>query len=257
MLQSEDGSSQSPSCVCSKQRSAQSNCSTLDEVSEEVEEEDDIDSSCSPSCDCLHSSSSACHSPVTESEPTLSRKRNETKKDDSGQHRKPFYLHPRKEMELEALSRSVPNQTSFFLNPSDQLENHKNHNMSASHRHHRHSHHHHQRDGEFTDQQQQPFYLHDPDSIVYTRVKELFVVGKLNDKKRPANLTGVAFSDLNDAETVRCRSGSSKLATTESASECDGSDSSVSLTNDDDHNNNLIQAVQSEEFHVCHLRHSY
>lgn len=253
MLQSEDGSSRSPSCVCSKQRSAQSNCSTLDEVSEEVEEEDDIDSSCSPSCDCLHSSSSTCHSPVTESEPTLSRKRNETMKDDSGQHRKPFYLHPRKEMELSTLSRAVPNQTSFFLNPSDQLENRKNQNLSSSHRHHhhhRHSHHRHSHDDELSDQQQQPFYLHDPDSIVYTRVKELFVVGKLNEKKRPANLAGAGFSELNDSETVRCRSGSSKMATTESASECDSSDSSASVTNDDDHNNNLIQAVQSEEFHA-------
>ncbi|KAI9555539.1 hypothetical protein GHT06_018054 [Daphnia sinensis] len=253
ILQSEDGSSRSPSCVCSKQRSAQSNCSTLDEVSEEVEEEDDIDSSCSPTCDCLHSSSSTCHSPVTESEPTLSRKRNETKKDDSGQNRKPFYLHPRKEMELSALSRAVPNQTSFFLNPADQLENRKNQNMSSGHRHHhhhRHSHHRHSRDGELGDQQQQPFYLHDPESIVYTRVKELFVVGKLNEKKRPANLTGAAFSELNDSETTRCRSGSSKMATTESASECDSSDSSASVTNDDDHNNNLIQAVQSEEFHA-------
>uniref|UniRef100_A0A0P4YCD1 GPI-anchored adhesin protein PGA55 n=1 Tax=Daphnia magna TaxID=35525 RepID=A0A0P4YCD1_9CRUS len=253
MLQSEDGSSRSPSCVCSKQRSAQSNCSTLDEVSEEVEEEDDIDSSCSPSCDCLHSSSSTCHSPVTESEPTLSRKRNETIKDDSGQHRKPFYLHPRKEMELSTLSRAVPNQTSFFLNPSDQLENRKNQNLSSSHRHHhhhRHSHHRHSHDDELSDQQQQPFYLHDPDSIVYTRVKELFVVGKLNEKKRPANLAGAGFSELNDSETARCRSGSSKMATTESASECDSSDSSASVTNDDDHNNNLIQAVQSEEFHA-------
>ena len=257
MLQSEDGSSQSQSCICSKQRSAQSNCSTLDEVSEEVEDEDDEDFSCSPNCDCLHSSSSTCHSPVTESEPTLGRKRTETKKDESGQNRKPFYLHPRKEVDLSVLARGIPNQTSFFLNPSDQLENRKNQNLSSNHRqhrhhHHRHTHHRHHHENQHTDPQQKPFYLHDPDSIVYTRVKELFVAGKeIVDKKRSTNLAGAGFCGLKDSETCRSHSGSSKMATTESASsECDGSDSSTSSTNDDDNNNNLIQSAQSEEFHV-------
>ncbi len=256
MLQSDDGSSsQSQSCICSKQRSAQSNCSTLDEVSEEVEDDDDADFSCSPSCDCLHSSSSTCHSPVTESEPTLDRKRTESKKDEPGQNRKPFYLHPRKEVDLAALSRTIPNQTSFFLNPSDQLENRKNQNLSSGHRHHhhhRHTHHRHHHENQHTDPQQKPFYLHDPDSIVYTRVKELFVAGKeIIDKKRPTNLAGAGFCGLKDSESCRSHSGSSKMATTESASsECDGSDS-ASLTNDEDNNNNLIQSAQSEEFHVC------
>lgn len=87
---------------------------------------------------------------------------------------------------------------------------------------------------------------------MYTRVKELFVAGKeIIDKKRSTNLAGAGFCGLKDSETCRSHSGSSKMATTESASsECDGSDSSTSSTNDDDNNNNLIQSVQSEEFHV-------
>lgn len=177
MLRPSDGG-RSPTCVCSQQHTAHSNYSTVDEVSEEAEdEEDDVDgeSTCSPNCDCRHSSSSACHSPITETDASTTLERQQEDGGGGGRSRhQPFYLHPRKEMDLV---RYPGTKQGFHLNGSgDHLENRKNQGFSGSQhhhhqRHHRH-HHRHQHNGHHCEQE--PFYLHDPKSIVYTRVKELF-----------------------------------------------------------------------------------
>lgn len=262
MLHSTDGT-RTPSCICSQQRT-QSHCSTLDDVSEGVEDDDDADSSCSPNCDCQHSSSSTCHSPVTESEPSLGRK-HKSKNGEAGRNRQPFYLHPRKDADLSSMSRSAGSKSSFFLNSSDKLENRKNQTLSSGHHHHHHHRHHrrHHHENQHAEQQPKPFYLHDPNSIVYTRVKELFGCeyeskrqrqssGKKHvDKNRSANSTEAGFCSSHDSTSTRSHSVNSEMTASqaESVSDC-GSESSVSLSNDDDHNNNLIQSTQPDEFQV-------
>ena len=259
MLHDGDGSSGSPSCICSQQRSSQSHCSTLDEVSEEVEDEED-DSSCSPSCDCQHSSSSTCHSPVTESEPTIGRKKREPSNGESGRNRQPFFLHPRKEVDLASLSRTGPTKTSFFLNPADQLENRKNQNLSSQH--HRHHHHRRHHENQHAEQQHSPFYLHDPNSIVYTRVKELFGCEYQQDKRTAGNKKSTDKSrsvkscdSRGSATSHSCSSmATSQAESSVSDSSSARSQSSASLSHDDDHNNNLISSTQTSESQVCRKR---
>ena len=231
------------SCVCSQQRSSQN--TLLDQVSEEGEE--DADSSCSPISDCQHSSSSTCHSPVTELKPSRKRPTN-------GESGKPFFLHPRKEIDLTSLSLSCPTKTSFFLNPADQLENRKNKNLSSGHRHH-HRHHHHRRHHENKQAEQHPpFYLHDPNSVVYTRVKELF--GCEHEVKCPQQLAENEKSIEANRLTKSHRAGScdyETMGTSQAESAFDSSSvrSSASLSHDDDHNNNLIPSTQTGESQVC------
>lgn len=256
MLHSADGSINSPSCVCSQPRS--SHCSsTLDDVSEEVEEDDDedVESSCSPNCDCQHSSSSTCHSPTTESDGTRStRSRKRGAKSD--RQPQPFYLHPCKNADVMTNAKQlVSTKSSFYMNPVEQLENRKNQNLN-------------------TDKYQssrcesQPFYLHDPNSIVYTRVRELFgcdnqskkqhVKKKLIDEEAcSVGSSEVSFStSTQDSETIRSTdscSTSSAMTTSQAESTSEsGSESPTSSSNDDDHNNNLVQSNQqlSSEYQV-------
>ena len=137
----------SRSCVCRQEASCDETC-------------------CSPSCDCNQSAaasgSSACNSPVSDD--------NDNRRGER-RHHEPFFLHPPTDL-VASLSRpklidfgdqKILDQNSnsssgysFFLNPlkaeNVRLENKKNQSKA----------------------QHEPFFLHDPKSIVYTRVRELF-----------------------------------------------------------------------------------
>lgn len=219
-----DDGKQSPDCVCSGQHTSASQYSTLDEVSEEAEDEDDDDtgSSCSPNCDC--SASSACQSPVSESEPssTIKRKKSRPPSEDS-EARQPFYLHPKK-------SASAKVEPSFFTNPNEQSENEKNQRR---------------------DDQREPFYLHDPKSIVYTRVRELFgTTGRRSKRHSVGSETDDTRSQMESRSATSCSGteenessgssySSSEGTTSDSASER-SLESPTCVTNEDDHNNNFL-----------------
>ena len=203
-------------CICGPSHATYTTTTynnTLDGISEDVDE-DAESSSCSPSCDCddtSASSSSPCQSPVNET-PVISG-------GSSKSRREPFYLHPRKDEDGEY---SVSSETG-----NDQMENRRN---QQHHRHH----------------QRKPFYLHDPNSIVYTRVKELF---------SPSSTSACGTNRRSDVDQDRTEaSGSSGNETQSSASELTESQASSDSASDsaeDDHNNNLIR---QEELRVILLQ---
>lgn len=223
-------------CICSqhnRQSSYMSSSGTLDDVSEEADD-DPGSSSCSPSCDCQHSSSSTCHSPVhtpVQKESTLNRK-------GSGR-REPFFLHPRKEMMMAMPPTSTGDPGGFFLVPESHIQNDVIPRHHHHHRHHREHHHHHHRQ-----HQQQPFYLHDPKAVVYTRVRELFIQGQ------PHHLIETEVKSRADPPMpmpVSSSSGTSDLTSRSETSETESDSASVS--NEDDHNNNLV--IESDERPGC------
>lgn len=223
-----DDESRSGTCVCSQhhQNAAgyMSSNGTLDEVSEEVEDEEDDDaesSSCSPSCDCCqHSSSSTCHSPVHHE---ISKK-NASGLDQAGRH-EPFFLHPRKDSSLTS------SNGSFFL-AEKTLEN----GTVGKNRHQRHHRRNHQ-------QEQQPFYLHDPKSIVYTRVRELFHHDYQQHRSietESKTAQSAPISSMGGASSGGASSGGTSDLTSHVDSSESGSDSASQASHEDDHNNNLV-----------------
>ena len=162
---------------------------------------------CSQSYDCLPVSgngaaitSSSCSSMSTNSQ-------------SSGRSQQPFFLHPpRNPIRTEEIQ---PKKESFFLNPlktSVHLENHRN-----------------QMNGH------EPFYLHDPKAVVYTRVRELFL---------PASAT--------DSATSACDTDvfTSENASHPSSSESE-SDSTSSMSNDD--NNNVTNGPTDSQVSVANF----
>lgn len=193
---------------------------TLDGISEDVDE-DAESSSCSPSCDCddsSASSSSPCQSPIDDT-PVISGGGNGNCKS----RREPFYLHPRTEDGESSASSS--GRSDVFLpdsSRSDRMENRRNHHKN----HHGGNH------------QRQSFYLHDPKSLVYTRVKELFgsSTSASGTNRRSGNQDRTAASTSSGNGT---QSSLSEL-TCQAESTDSGSDSA-----EDDHNNNLILQEES------------
>ena len=203
-------------CVCSPPHGNYTTYNnTLDGISEDVDE-DAESSSCSPSCDCDDSSSSSsspCQSPIDET-PVISGVGNGNSKS----RREPFYLHPRTDDGESSASSS--GRSDVFLQDgarSDRMENRRNH----------HKHHH----------QRQPFYLHDPKSLVYTRVKELF-----------GSSTSAPGTNRRSDQDRTAASGSSGNGTQSSLSELTSQAESTDSGSDsaeDDHNNNLILQEES------------
>lgn len=183
-------------------------------------------SSCSPSCDC-HSTGSVCQSPVN-AESFLSSR---DSSDSCARHQEPFYLHPPASStshSYETLSplttdglqtnASDENSTGFYTNPlteANSLEEHKN---------------------GINCEQHEPFYLHDPNAVVYNRIRDLFGDASATQYRRLH--TDDNFYDTDAGVTTELRKVNSPLPESESASQ-----ESASLSDGDDNNNVLCQNV--------------